>query len=101
MRHTRLLDPQTSWEAAASSTEEHTTRTQLAILAILAYGEMTDTEIVHAYRELEDFGDVPRASESGIRSRRAELVEMGKVQATGFYRKTPSGRRCNIWELVK
>ena len=101
MRHARTLDPVTSHEAAASSTEEHTTKTKLAILAILAYGEMTDTEIVNAYRDLEDFGDVPRASDSGIRSRRAELVDEGKIRPTGYYRKSPSGRRCNIWELVK
>jgi hypothetical protein len=101
MRHARLTDPQTSWDAAYSSTWERTTRTQTAILAILAYGEMTDPEIINAYRDLEDFGDVPRASESGIRSRRAELVEMGKIQATGYFRKSPSGRNCNIWELVK
>ena len=100
MRHARELDPITSWEAAASSTEEHTTKTQIAILAILRWQPQTDTEIVRAYRDLEDFGDVPRASESGIRSRRAELVAKGLVEESGEYRKTDSGRRAIVWRLV-
>jgi hypothetical protein len=100
-RHARLTDPITSVEAAESNTIEHTSKTQLAIMAILAYESMTDTEIINAYRDLEDFGDVPRASESGIRSRRADLVEKGLVEPTGEYRLSSSGRRCNVWRLVK
>jgi len=100
-RHARVTDPSTSHEAAESSSPEHTSKTQLAIMAILRYEPMTDLEIERAYRDLEDFGDVPRASESGIRSRRAELVLKGLVEASGEYRPTPSGRKSIVWKLVK
>lgn len=100
-RHARTTDPLTSHEAAESSTYEHTSKTQLAIMAILRYESMTDTEIINAYRDLEDFGDVPRASDSGIRSRRAELVEAGLVSDSGEFRLTPANRKSIVWELTK
>lgn len=98
-RHARHNDPITSHEAAASDLPESQSKTQLAILVILGYGPMTDTEIIRTYSDLYQFGDVPRASESGIRSRRAELVAMGKVEDSGEFRLTPSNRRAIVWRL--
>jgi hypothetical protein len=51
-------------------------------------------ELVEAYRNLKM---APRASESGIRSRRAELVAQGLVVDTGGRVKLPSGRWATLW----
>jgi len=98
-RHARASDPVTSHWAAEEASPEATSRTQDAILAILEHSPMTDTELIRTYNDLVDFGDVPRASESGIRSRRAELVDMGRVEASGEFRELPSGRKSIVWRL--
>lgn len=100
LRHARSTDPSTSVMAAESSTELLQTKTQLAILSILEYGDATDTEIIRIYRDLVEFGDAPQASESGIRSRRSELVGQGKVTDSGERRRTASGRLSIVWRLV-
>ena len=100
LRHARSTDPHTSVLAAESSTELLQTKTQLAILAILEYGPATDLEIIRIYRDLVEFNDAPQASESGIRSRRSELVRAGKVEDSGERRRTPSGRLSIVWGLA-
>jgi hypothetical protein len=59
----------------------------------------TDEELVNNYNNLrKQHPDiVPRASASGIRSRRAELFQMEKVVPVG-YSMTESGRRAIVWE---
>lgn len=39
----------------------------------------------------------PYISESGLRSRRAELVAWGMVEHTGSWGTTPNNRRCRVW----
>lgn len=91
MPHARNTDPKTSHDAAASVT--NLTATQQAILK--CYNRpRTDVSLVEAYRNLKN---VPRASESGIRSRRAELVGQGLVIDTGLREKLPSGRHAIVW----
>ena len=91
MPYARKTDPQTSHDAARSV--GNITPTQKYILKVLERPR-TDMELVEAYRNLKL---APRASESGIRSRRAELVNRGLVVDSGGRVKLPSGRWATIW----
>lgn len=98
----RADDPETSQAAAASVC--NITQTKQVILALLERGPLTDVELVEEYNNARfhpAFGGVPRASESGIRSRRAELTRAGLVVESGDFRLTPSGRRAIVWEVSK
>ncbi len=86
----RRNDPETSHEAAKSVSR--ITESQAHIMVALGnYGPMTDEEL---YRHLHI-----TISESGCRSRRKELVDLGKVLDTGETRFTKSGRRTIVWGL--
>lgn len=98
MRFARRSDPITSHEAAASVDEFKATQTQKAILAILRV-PMTDQDLVFTYGVASVNGRAPRASESGIRSRRAELADRGLVVPVG-YQTLPSGRKAIVWETA-
>lgn len=100
MRHTRNSDPHTSHLAALSESDpEHTSRTKEAILVILKYQAMTDSEMIRVYRDLVEFGDAPKASDSGLRSRRSELVAAGLVEFAGFG-VSDLGRKSIVWQTV-
>ena len=92
MPHARYTDPSTSH--AAASSVQNITETQQAILQLLTLHPMTDQELVPWYQNQLI---APRASESGIRSRRAELVEQGLVKDTGARKKLESGRSAVVW----
>ena len=89
----RNTDPKTSHDAAASVKD--ITLTKHYILKCLVRAR-TDVELVEAYQNLKG---APRASESGIRSRRAELVREGYVVPTGLEVKLPSGRYAKVWQI--
>jgi len=96
MAHARMTDPSTSHLAAASVKNE--TLTKRVILNILNDQGMTDEELVQMYNFMSSRIDtIPRASDSGIRSRRAELTRDFKVFAVG-YKKTKSGRKAIVWQ---
>ena len=97
MPHARTTDPQTSHEAAESVF--NISSTQDGILTLLSIEGMTDVELVESYGRFSRVsnGRVPMASESGIRSRRAELVKAGLVIDSGDRRKLPSGRNAIVW----
>lgn len=94
MPSTRKTDPETSVEAGESV--RNVTETQDYILRVLRRPR-ADFQLVEAYRA---YKRAPRASESGIRSRRAELVERGLVVDSGARVIMPSGRRAIVWEAV-
>jgi RNase adaptor protein for sRNA GlmZ degradation len=96
MAKARLTDPVTSQEAAESV--KNVTPTQILILSLLEIPQ-TDEELVTNYNNLRKTHPdiVPRASASGIRSRRAELFQMEKVVPVG-YAMTESNRRAIVWE---
>jgi hypothetical protein len=94
MAHARKTDPITSHEAADSVKDP--TATQEAILKALKR-PATDVALVERYRNLKN---APRASESGIRSRRAELVKRGLVVDTGLRAVLDSGRKAIIWKAA-
>jgi hypothetical protein len=91
MPRARDTDPQTSHDAADSVTR--LTETQAYVLQVLKRPR-TDPQLIEAYRKLKR---APLASESGIRSRRAELVDKGLVQDTGQRGVTPFGRKSIVW----
>lgn len=92
MATARKTDPQTSHDAAKSV--KNITETQKAILRLLAK-PITDVDLVKLYKKTPT---APKASESGIRSRRAELVELGLVKDTGARTKLSSGRYAIVWK---
>ena len=92
MAKARRTDPETSHEAAESVKE--VTLTQEFILKALRKPR-NDSQLIEAYRA---YKTAPRASESGIRSRRAELVDSGRVTDSGDRVKMPSGRWSIVWE---
>ena len=94
MPRARNTDPVTSDLAAESV--KNVTETQSFILRCLKRGR-PDHELVEAYRA---YKTAPYASESGIRSRRAELVERGMVRDSGRRTTTESGRKAIVWELT-
>ena len=96
MPKARLTDPKTSHLAAESV--ENVSETKKIILTWLAtnYG-LTDVALVKAYNGLNK---ARRSSESGIRSRRAELVAAGLVVDTGDRVKLPSNRLAIVWAVA-
>jgi hypothetical protein len=86
MANARKTDPKTSHDAADSVKD--ITKTQEYVLKALKRPR-NDTQLIEAYRSLKT---APRASESGIRSRRSELVGAGLVVDSGKRVKMPSGR---------
>jgi len=91
MPRARRSDPRTSHDAAESV--KNVTATQAFVLRVLRKPR-TDTQLIEAYRSLKK---APLASESGIRSRRAELVDKGLVADTGQRALTPFGRQSTVW----
>lgn len=98
MPRTRTEDPSTSFQAAFSV--QNISQTQHGILEILRAGAKNDEQLVDAYNQLSSVGVVPYASASGVRSRRAELVDMGWVEDTGDRVKMRSGRMSIVWRAV-
>ena len=94
MVRARRTDPVTSHLAAESV--DNVTQTQAFILRCLKRPR-NDVELVNAYMA---YKTAPNASESGIRSRRAELVDRGLVIDTGRRVKLASGRYSIVWGLA-
>ena len=91
----RAGDPDTSHQAAASVTERTITETHRRIMHILNdRGPLTDERIADRY--LAQYG---LTSPSGLRTRRHELVEMGRVEWTGDTAKLTTGRQGRVWKL--
>ena len=89
----RTNDPETSHEAAESV--QHVRESQAFILGILAtVGPLTDEEINREVKRR-----AVRMSDSGIRTRRSELVTQGRVEDSGLRRTTESGRRTIVWRV--
>lgn len=91
MPKARNTDPKTSHDAA--ETVADVTITQAYILKALTKPR-TDTQLIEAYRKLKR---APLASESGIRSRRAELVTKGLVVDSGTRGLTQFNRQSIVW----
>ena len=90
MPHARKSDPKTSHDAAKSVT--NLTEIKIKIIELLKT-PMTDTDLVFNIRASTDW----LVSESGVRTRRSELVELGLVIDSGRREKLASGRLAILW----
>ncbi len=87
--HARATDPATSKAAAASVTRIR--ESQETILYLLkTCGPMSDESI---YARVS-----AGMSPSGARTRRSELVTMGRVKDSGRREKTKAGRQTIVWQ---
>lgn len=96
----RATDPWTSHAAAQSLLEDDLRESQRAVLYVLtryAKKGIHDVGLIDLYEQVRDRDGLPMQSESGIRSRRAELVERGAVQRTGKTVVLESGRKALVW----
>lgn len=111
----RKSDPATSHAAARSVNLANLGRTRDALLYLLKRnGPLTDEQIARIWADCEELGKCtangfPKCSPSGLRSRRAELVTLGFVEAAGGFNedgttwgitgKTTAKRNCLVWRL--
>lgn len=94
--YARSSDPGTSHAAAASIPVGELRESQQAVLALLReVGPLTDDEILECYQ-----GRLPWQSPSGLRTRRAELVDAGFVKDTGERRTLRSRRLAIVWAVA-
>lgn len=91
----RRTDPPTSHAAAASVRE--LTETQQGVLYCLRRSPGTDEEMIASYVECYERFGFPKASPAGLRSRRAELVRLNRVEDSGETRPTSCGRASVVW----
>ena len=94
MPNTRTLDPSTSHQAEKSVSglaESYRIITGL----FRVFGPMNDQQLIQVWPH-----DKKRASESGIRSRRSELVAAGLLEDSGERIPMPSGRASIVWRLA-
>lgn len=94
--HARPTDPPTSHQAAASLGDLRDS--QHAVLNLFTkYGAgISDEHLIWRAREKG-----VAQSDSGIRSRRAELVDLGFLRHTGQYGRTAAGRRTQLWQRIR
>lgn len=95
----RRTDRATSHAAARSVRGQ--TETHARILEVLDAGPpATDEQIASRYQAAAAMQGWPPVSPSGLRSRRAELVDMGLVEDSGLRGRTASGRACTVWRAA-
>lgn len=86
----RWTDPETS-HLAANAVKDRLGDSQAQVLALFTR-PMTDEEMIFAARQVK-----VTQSDSGLRTRRKELVVKGKLADSGQRRLTGSGRSSIVW----
>jgi hypothetical protein len=99
-------DPETSREAYQSLDEDHLRISQQAVLTLMTrWGAagMMDHDMIREYAQshLRNPKMFPYQSESGLRTRRKELVEKGLVTDSGRRGVTRSGRKSIHWVITE
>lgn len=95
----RAADPETSREAAHAAAA-HLTEARLDVLKVLSrYTMLSDEALVEKYTEHANALAVKVQSPSGIRSRRAELVTIGRVALAGRTTNA-NGRHVRLWRAL-
>lgn len=95
----RRTDPSTSFEAAESIRNVNDTHTRILEL-LTVYGPKTDEQLAERWALEIPARGWPTITDSGLRSRRAELVDGGYVEDSGERGKTETGRACIIWKTT-
>jgi len=93
---TRANAAKTSQKAAAS-VQRMTRKRQDVMATFRRFGALTDEQLVSVYSSMDDVTD---QSDSGLRTRRNELVRMGLLADTGQTRPIRSGRQAILWGLA-
>lgn len=92
--HARRTDPPTSHEAASSV--QRIRESQADVLTVIRkYGPIADEELLVRYRAEH----LPWQSDSGIRTRRSELVSLGVIVDSGIKGRTASHRKTVLWKV--
>ena len=89
----RNTDPATSHEATATVTNVRATH-EFVIRAL-----RRPTHDVELVKRCQAYAKAPRASESGIRTRRSELVALGMILDSGKRVRLESGRQATVWQI--
>jgi hypothetical protein len=98
--HARHTDPSTSHAAAKSLPSDTLRRSQMAVLSVLCdCGPMDDKHLVREYPWHPVFKTLPQ-SDSGLRTRRKELVAQGLVEDSGMKVESSSGRQMIVWQAT-
>ena len=92
----RRTDPSTSRNAAAS-VRELTTKQRAVLSTFRVRGPMTDEQLVEVYGRMVKHSLYPEQSQSGLRTRRKELVRRGELADTGEKRRMQTGRMAIVW----
>lgn len=90
---TRRTDPVTSHTAADTNRASLPDSRALVWGFLMTHGPLTQPEIIAKARAVG-----ARYTDSRLRSAVSEMVEDGRVEATGFYRLTENGRRAIVWQ---
>ncbi|ADL71023.1 hypothetical protein SEQ_HALENA_58 [Mycobacterium phage Halena] len=98
----RRTDPATSHAAAASINPKKLRQSQQAILKVMGRfrNGATDQDIARYYG-FSGWAETLPQSPSGLRTRRAELVDLGLVVDSGERKRLPSGRKAIVWAKAK
>ena len=96
MARARDTDPFTS-HLAASTIMDATTLQIRIIQCFNASQGMTDEELITTYNRM--WGNSFPATESSIRSRRAELRDRGAIVDTGRTRLNKNGNKSIVWDV--
>ena len=95
--HARHTDPSTSHEAAASLSSDALRKSQYAVLSVLREcGPLDDQRLLTEYA----WSELLPQSDSGLRTRRKELVSQGLVEDSGVKASSLSGRRMIVWQVT-
>lgn len=95
--YARRTDPETSHAAAAHASRSLTESQKQVLEMFDRYDAMTDVELVLAY----DSSDLPTQADSGIRTRRRELVDFGLVENSGRKKVVTHHDPAIIWRRVR
>jgi hypothetical protein len=87
----RLLDPETSQEAAAANPALRG-NLRIEVLDVLSrhLAGLTDWEL----------SEILHRHQPTVGKRRGELVDLGLVEFSGEFRLSPLGSRCRVWKAV-
>ena len=102
---TRNTDPQTS-RAAAASVKGMTAKRRAVLALFKVKRSMTDEELVVEYSKVRFRNEWPDQSESGLRTRRSELVTLGMLTQGKTLDGKPrvvvggNGRKRIVWTLA-
>jgi hypothetical protein len=94
----RRSDPATSHAAAASVDLRDSHRAVADCFD--AYVELTDEELLRVYRARQVGHVYPAQSDSGLRTRRRELVDLGVLENSGRKARMETGRMAIVWTLA-